>query len=61
MSERLKWFKSSHSDNEGGACVEVALSAAIHVRDSKIPAGPRLRVTASAWRAFVSLVGGPAV
>ncbi|MFF2214955.1 DUF397 domain-containing protein [Streptomyces antibioticus] len=25
MSERLKWFKSSYSDSEGGNCVEVAL------------------------------------
>ncbi|GHI06070.1 toxin [Streptomyces cellostaticus] len=25
MSDRLKWFKSSYSDNEGGDCVEVAL------------------------------------
>lgn len=26
MSEQLKWFKSSYSDGEGGACVEVALA-----------------------------------
>ncbi|MBD0424369.1 DUF397 domain-containing protein [Streptomyces sp. TRM S81-3] len=26
MSDQLKWFKSSYSDNEGGACVEVALA-----------------------------------
>jgi hypothetical protein len=26
VSDQLKWFKSSHSDNEGGACVEVALT-----------------------------------
>ncbi|MGV4986243.1 DUF397 domain-containing protein [Streptomyces sp. NRAIS4] len=25
MSDRLKWFKSSYSDDEGGNCVEVAL------------------------------------
>lgn len=25
MSDQLKWFKSSYSDSEGGACVEVAL------------------------------------
>ncbi|GHD85630.1 DUF397 domain-containing protein [Streptomyces naganishii] len=61
MSDQLKWFKSSYSDSEGGNCVEVALSTAVHVRDSKMPAGPRLRVTASAWAAFVSVVGGPAV
>ncbi len=25
MTERLIWFKSSHSDSQGGACLEVAL------------------------------------
>ncbi|MCP3817916.1 DUF397 domain-containing protein [Streptomyces sp. A3M-1-3] len=25
MSEDLSWYKSSYSDGEGGACVEVAL------------------------------------
>ncbi|MFG2885483.1 DUF397 domain-containing protein [Streptomyces sp. NPDC048297] len=53
----LNWFKSSHSDNEGGACVEVAaLSTAVHVRDSKVPAGPELHVAAPTWAAFVSTV-----
>ncbi len=56
MSDQLKWFKSSYSDDEGGACVEVALSVAVHVRDSKTPAGPELHVTAPAWAAFVSAV-----
>ncbi|MEU5524246.1 DUF397 domain-containing protein [Streptomyces sp. NPDC052079] len=26
MSDQLKWFKSSYSDNEGGDCVEVAVA-----------------------------------
>ncbi|MDQ0992083.1 DUF397 domain-containing protein [Streptomyces sp. V3I7] len=26
MSDQRKWFKSSYSDDEGGNCVEVALS-----------------------------------
>ncbi|WP_432038918.1 DUF397 domain-containing protein [Streptomyces cucumeris] len=26
MSDELVWFKSSYSDTQGGACVEVALS-----------------------------------
>lgn len=25
MRERLTWFKSSYSDDQGGACIEVAL------------------------------------
>ncbi|OUC96462.1 DUF397 domain-containing protein [Streptomyces swartbergensis] len=56
MSDQLRWVKSSYSDSEGGNCVEVALSAAVHVRDSKTPAGPELHVTAPAWTAFVSAV-----
>ncbi|MER5792179.1 DUF397 domain-containing protein [Streptomyces sp. NPDC001980] len=54
----MKWFKSSYSDNEGGACVEVALSlsAAVHIRGSKAAAGPELHVAAAAWAAFVSAV-----
>ncbi|MCG0069683.1 DUF397 domain-containing protein, partial [Streptomyces tricolor] len=35
------WRKSSYSGSEGGDCVEVATHpTAIHIRDSKIPAGP---------------------
>ncbi|MPY64036.1 DUF397 domain-containing protein [Streptomyces spongiae] len=59
MNDQLRWFKSSYSDGEGGACVEVALPAprtTIHIRDSKNPSGPQLHITASAWRAFVSAV-----
>ncbi|MET8979201.1 DUF397 domain-containing protein [Streptomyces sp. NPDC004539] len=26
MNERLTWFKSSYSDSDGGACLEVALT-----------------------------------
>lgn len=37
------WRKSSHSDSEGGNCVEVAgIPTAIAVRDSKNPDGPNL-------------------
>ncbi|MEV0638489.1 DUF397 domain-containing protein [Streptomyces sp. NPDC050619] len=56
MSDQLTWFKSSYSDNEGGACVEVALSATIHIRDSKNPTGPELHLTAPAWTEFISAV-----
>ncbi|WP_030741879.1 DUF397 domain-containing protein [Streptomyces sp. NRRL F-5135] len=51
------WHKSSHSGSEGGACVEVATHpAAIHVRDSKNPAGPMLTVTPTTWAAFTGHV-----
>ncbi|WP_210580634.1 DUF397 domain-containing protein [Streptomyces sp. GESEQ-4] len=56
MSDQLKWFKSSYSDDEGGNCVEVALSTTIHIRDSKVPASPHLHLTAPAWTAFLSAV-----
>ncbi|GAP46109.1 DUF397 domain-containing protein [Streptomyces azureus] len=56
MSDQLRWVKSSYSDSEGGNCVEVALSAAVHIRDSKTLAGPELHVAAPAWSAFVSAV-----
>jgi hypothetical protein len=37
------WRKSTHSDSEGGNCVEVAdLHKVIAVRDSKSPGGPIL-------------------
>ncbi|MFP1625056.1 DUF397 domain-containing protein [Streptomyces sp. 5K101] len=48
------WFKSSYSSGEGGECVEVAACpGVVHVRDSKVTAGPTLRVTAEGWAAFV--------
>ncbi|MEU5229647.1 DUF397 domain-containing protein [Streptomyces anulatus] len=50
----LHWFKSSYSDGDGGACVEVAAHpAAVHVRDSKVTDGPVLTVGPAAWSAFV--------
>ncbi len=39
-----KWCKSSHSNANGGQCVEVArnLPGVVAVRDSKDPEGPKL-------------------
>ncbi|MFC8346174.1 DUF397 domain-containing protein [Streptomyces sp. NPDC057280] len=56
MKTELSWFKSSYSDSQGGACLEVALHLhAIHVRDSKLGAqGPRFDVNADAWAAFIA-------
>ena len=39
---------------EGGNRVEVAFDTHIHIRDSKLSSSPELRVTAPAWKAFVS-------
>ncbi|WBB92715.1 DUF397 domain-containing protein [Verrucosispora sp. WMMC514] len=53
---RAAWRKSSRSNSNGGACVEVAdnLPGLVAVRDSKDPAGPVLAFTPAAWRAFIT-------
>lgn len=49
----IRWRKSSHSDHQGGECIEVAsLPPVIGVRDSKDPDGPILSFSAADWRAF---------
>jgi hypothetical protein len=58
--ETLRWVKSSYSNN-GGTCVEWApafasVTGIVPVRDSKVPAGPSLAVTATAFAAFVGSV-----
>ena len=49
------WHKSTRSDNNGGACVEVAdnLPAVVAVRDSKDQQGPALAFGAGQWVDFV--------
>lgn len=55
---RAAWRKSSRSNNNGGACVEVAdnLLGVVAVRDSKDPTGPALTFTPAGWRNFVAAV-----
>ncbi|WP_328359383.1 DUF397 domain-containing protein [Streptomyces sp. NBC_00445] len=60
-STASQWFKSSYSDNEGEACLEVAVSSrkssyAIHIRDSKNPeeSGPTFTASPEAWAAFTA-------
>ncbi|GHJ14207.1 DUF397 domain-containing protein [Micromonospora sp. AKA38] len=50
-----RWRKSSRSNGQGAACVEVAdgMIGVVAVRDSKDPAGPVLAFAPDAWRAFV--------
>ncbi|SDT51485.1 protein of unknown function [Streptomyces sp. TLI_053] len=54
------WRKSSYSGNNGGECIEVALtspaSALVPVRDSKDPSGPVLLFPAAAWGSFLAAV-----
>ena len=58
------WRKSSYSGGNGGDCVEVARTrpAAIAVRDSKDPDGPKLIFTPEAWATFTTTLrtGTPA-
>ncbi|MFG7944093.1 DUF397 domain-containing protein [Streptomyces cacaoi] len=54
------WRKSSYSNSDGGACVEVSddFGVVVPVRDSKYPHGPVLSFPAGGWGAFVSAVAG---
>ncbi|MGY5035538.1 DUF397 domain-containing protein [Streptomyces sp. 900116325] len=55
-AQELVWLKSSYSGAEGGQCVEVANAiGAVHIRDSKVAAGPVLTVSPRAWCGFVGL------
>lgn len=52
------WRKSTHSNSDGGACIEVAdnIPTVTPVRDSKDPHGPALTFEAPAWTSFVAAV-----
>ncbi|MFF3731994.1 DUF397 domain-containing protein [Streptomyces sp. NPDC002476] len=52
------WRKSSYSNQDGGACVEVSddFAAVVPVRDSKVPDELVLVFTTSGWSSFVSAV-----
>ncbi|MCC8482289.1 DUF397 domain-containing protein [Streptomyces globisporus] len=54
----VTWRKSSYSNQDGGACVEVAegFTAVVPVRDSKNPPGPALTFAVDGWSSFVSAV-----
>ncbi|MFJ6137036.1 DUF397 domain-containing protein [Kitasatospora sp. NPDC092286] len=50
------WRKSSYSNNDGGACIEVDDTHPGRVRDSKDPDGPRLHFSPADWQTFVTAV-----
>jgi hypothetical protein len=54
----VTWRKSSYSNPDGGACVEVAddFASVVPVRDSKNPHGPVLVFPTGGWASFVSTV-----
>jgi hypothetical protein len=54
-TETLRWTKSSYSDFEDAACVEIAITpAAVLVRDSKNTHGPHLTLRPAAWADFLT-------
>ncbi|MEV5413348.1 DUF397 domain-containing protein [Thermopolyspora sp. NPDC052614] len=55
---RAQWRKSTYSNGNGGACVEVArnIPGIVAVRDSKNPSGPALVLSPGAWTAFLARV-----
>ncbi|WP_369262968.1 DUF397 domain-containing protein [Streptomyces sp. R35] len=56
----VTWRKSSYSNSDGGACVEVSddFTTVVPVRDSKVPHGSVLVFPAAGWASFVSAVRG---
>jgi hypothetical protein len=53
----LNWRKSTRSANGGGNCVEIALLAeGAAIRDSKNPAGPKLRFPTTTWQGFLARI-----
>lgn len=52
------WRKSSYSNGDGGACIEVATGCpgVVPIRDSKIPAGPVIFVSNDGWSAFLDAI-----
>ena len=48
------WRKSSYSSANGGACVEVATTDAVLVRDTTDRDGITLSVSEAAWNQFLS-------
>ncbi|MFI1166479.1 DUF397 domain-containing protein [Streptomyces sp. NPDC020801] len=54
----VSWRRSSYSNQDGGACVEVSgdFATTVPVRDSKNPNGPVIMFAAQGWSAFVSAV-----
>ncbi|MER8102860.1 DUF397 domain-containing protein [Kitasatospora sp. NPDC094016] len=51
-----RWRKSSHSNNDGGMCIEVDDAQPGRVRDSKDPDGPRLNFPPAAWQTFITAI-----
>jgi hypothetical protein len=56
---RTEWFKSSYT-MENNLCLEARHTpSGVDIRDSKNPTGPRLRLPAASWAAFMSGIRTP--
>ncbi|MEU4615310.1 DUF397 domain-containing protein [Streptomyces umbrinus] len=54
----VNWRKSSYSNSDGGACVEVSddFATVVPVRDSKVSHGQVLVFPVGGWTSFVSAI-----
>jgi hypothetical protein len=54
----VSWRKSSYSNQDGGACIEVSgdFDAVVPARDSKTADGPVITFAAEGWTSFVTAV-----
>jgi hypothetical protein len=52
------WAKSSHSDPNGGNCIEARQpgTGTVQVRDSKDTSSPSLSFSSDCWQAFTATV-----
>jgi hypothetical protein len=57
MPTSTSWRKSTFSDGGQSNCLEVAFAeTGAAVRDSKNATGPKIALSATAWRGFVGVV-----
>ncbi|MGH3238018.1 MAG: DUF397 domain-containing protein [Streptosporangiaceae bacterium] len=52
----LNWRKASYSNGGANACIEVASTDTVLVRDTTDRTGPVLRFSPAAWRRFAGQV-----
>ncbi|ATW51098.1 DUF397 domain-containing protein [Streptomyces peucetius] len=54
----VSWRKSSYSNQDGGACLEVSddFAGVVPVRDSTVPRGSVLLFPTAGWGSFVSAI-----
>ncbi|OKJ72304.1 DUF397 domain-containing protein [Streptomyces sp. CB02460] len=52
----VSWFRSSYSNDQGGACVEGGRmrSGLMAIRDSKVPRGAAVVFPATSWSQFIN-------